>query len=291
MRPILSSVLFLFLLANAEAIPVTEIEVLIAEAHHRLSSAPNDAEADSATAEMRRLFIASFDQQEVFDYPFDKLNFCKITSSDHRVRIFNWNTPRTDGSYSYYCFVLVWEAKDKNFWWTEFKDYEREADKIENKFLTPEKWLGALYYEIIPMEKKGRETYTILGWDGKDNLTTRKIIDALVITGKKIKIGASIFQMEGGARKRIIMEYSNEVSASARYYSKKKCIILDHLSPKSPMMQGIFADYGPDGTYDMLLLKKGKWELIEQVDVSQFTDNDSKPFVDPRKERKPRKKG
>ncbi|MFM7234319.1 MAG: hypothetical protein ACKOZM_06985, partial [Flavobacteriales bacterium] len=70
---------------------------------------------------------------------------------------------------------------------------------------------------------------------------------------------------------------------SVKYYPKKNCIVMDHLSPKSPMMQGIYADYGPDGSYCMLQLKKDKWEFIDMVDVSQFSEDDNRPYRDPRK--------
>jgi hypothetical protein len=32
----------------------------------------------------------------------------------------------------------------------------------------------------------------------------------------------------------------------------------------------------------MLVLKKGKWELMENVDISEFIGRDDKPFFDPR---------
>jgi hypothetical protein len=134
------------------------------------------------------------------------------------------------------------------------------------------------------MTRKGKSsTYTLLGWDGKDNLTTRKIVDAITISGDKIRLGANLFEYAGDSRKRVILEYSNEVSASVKYFPKKNCIVMDHLSPKNPMMQGIYADYGPDGTYCLFELKKDKWIFMDEIDISQFADDDSKPYRDPRK--------
>jgi hypothetical protein len=134
------------------------------------------------------------------------------------------------------------------------------------------------------MTRKGKSTtYTLLGWDGKDNVTTRKIVDALTINGDKIRLGANLFEYAGETRKRLVLEYSNEVSASVKYYPKKNCIVMDHLSPKSAMMQGIYADYGPDGTYCLFELRKDKWVFMDEIDISQFADDDSKPYRDPRK--------
>ena len=279
------SILILALVSlSAFGVSVEETEQKIAYLHSQLSASTDDARSDSICEAMRQTWIASFEEAEVFDYPFKQIKFCTLTSKDHHIRLLNWNLPYRDGSYKYFCFLLIWDEARKHFAWHELQDSQHEPEKLESRFLTPEKWLGALYFEIIPMTKKGRSnTYTLLGWDGKDNLTTRKIIDALTITGDKIRLGANLFEYEGDSRKRMILEYSNEVSASVKYYPKKNCIVMDHLSPKNPMMQGIYADYGPDGTYCLFILKKDKWIFMDEVDISQFADDDSKPYRDPRK--------
>ncbi len=283
---ILFVAVILFSFRIMSALSLEETENAIAAIHSKVASCSSNIEGDSICNEMRNLFMSSFDNPLVFDYPFEKFQFCKLTSKDHHIRLFNWNLLYPDGTHKYFCFVLVWDEKDKTFNWTELKDNQREVDKIENKYLTPEKWMGALYYEIIPMAKKGRgDTYTLLGWDGKDKMTNRKIIDAITITGNKLRFGAGIYLTDDGTRKRMILEYSDEVSASVKYHPKKNAIVMDHLSPKNPLMTGIYADYGPDGSYDLLLLKKGKWQFIEDINISEFVNGNDKPFIDPRKKR------
>ncbi len=270
-------------LLDSKAIDFELMEDSLAAEHQLMKKDLSDEQRDSISSVMHRQFISLFSSPETFDYAFSDLKFCVATSKDHHIRLFNWNIPHNDGTHRYVCFVLVWDKKEKNYWWTELTEPKNESEKIENKFLNADKWLGALYYEIIPMEKKKTDTYTLLGWDGKDNLTQRKIVDALTITGKKIRMGASIFKSDEGTRKRLIYEYSDEVSSSVKFYQKKKCVVVDHLSPKNPNMVGIYADYGPDGSYDVLTLVKGKWELLENIDISQFATDDGKPFIDPRK--------
>jgi hypothetical protein len=132
-------------------------------------------------------------------------------------------------------------------------------------------------------KRRKSERYTLLGWEGKDNLTTTKVIDVLTLNNGKLKFGAEIF--EGGPRnsKRIILEYGNEVSCSVKYYHRQQHIVCDHLSPRNPMMKGIFADYGPDGSYDRWILEKGRWRLEENIDVSQYSESDRRPWKDPSK--------
>jgi hypothetical protein len=260
-----------------------ETETKLSMLHGQLAKADTEVMGDSLSNAMREILIQAFNYAETFEYPFEKLKFCTLTSVDKKIRFFNWNQPLPDGTHKYYCFVLIREKKGEEYFWIELKQMKQEQEKIENKFLTQDKWLGALYYDIIPMDKKGRgDTYTLLGWDGKDNLTTRKIIDAITITGKKIRLGATIFSTDDSVRKRFILEYSNDVSASVKYYPQKGCIVMDHLSPKNPIMTGVFADYGPDGTYHLFMLKKGKWEYIDNIDISEFSEGNIKPFYDPR---------
>ena len=259
--------------------------------YNKLSVATLNADRDSASAKMRTFFIESFNNPESFDYAFDKLKLSKIKSPDDRVRMFNWNQPNEDGTFKYYCFILrkiVKGKKEVSYEWFELTQAKREADKIESKYLNADKWIGALYYDIIPVGKKNVDTYVLLGWEGKDDVTTRKMIDAIEFTGNKVRLGANIFKTATGTQKRVIYEYSNDISMSIKYYPKKNCIVMDHLSPKNPMMQGVFADYGPDGTYCLFKLEKDKWEYIDDINISEFVEGDDRPFVDPRPNRRRR---
>jgi hypothetical protein len=282
-------ILSLQLCHGQSAIDLEDMENNLAKAYNQLANSKDDAERDSASQTMRSIFQASLNDPRTFDFPFVKLKFSKITSSDQKVRIYNWNQPKKDGTYKYYCFVQVKQKRKRkqevaNVVWYELMDNTKEPEKIESKFLNADKWLGALYYEITPLENnKKNDTYILLGWDGKDEMTTRKVLDAITITDNKVRLGAPVFKNEFSTDKRVIFEYSNEVSMSLKLYPKKRCIVLDHLSPKSAATKGIFADYGPDGTYDMYQFKNGKLEYLSNVDVSQFATDDDRPYNDPRK--------
>ena len=264
--PILLIALFFGSASWAQSVQFYEEK--IAAFHGNLAAAKADDARAAACDSMQVYFRKLMDLPEAMSYPFEAFKFCKIKSSDNRVRIFNWNLPYEDGSHLYFGFVLVKEKKDKPHWWVELKDAVKDQDKIENRLLPQDRWLGALYYEIIPMSKKNCDTYTLLGWDGKDKLSTRKIIDVLHLQNNKVRFGENVFKAGENVRKRMVLEYSEDVSASVKYYENDKCILFDHLSPKSPMMAGVYSEYGPDGTYDMLVLKKGNWELLENVNIT-----------------------
>lgn len=290
MLQLLNKVSFFFCLIlsiKASALTTKEAEDSVAFYHDILSRSSADSIRTKACENMSRIIRQNIQNADFFEYPFEKWKFSKIFSSDRLVRILNWNAPTDNDTYIYFCFVLRKQDENGSVEWYELTDYTKEVEKIENKFLNADKWFGALYYDIIPLEKKKKtDTYVLFGWDGKDELTTRKIIDAIIFTGNKVRLGAPIFPSEVGAKKRLIFEYSNEVSMSVKYYPKKSCFVVDHLAPKNAMMTGIFADYGPDGTYDLYQLEKSKFVLFEKIDISKFVAEEDKPYNDPRRRRR-----
>ena len=71
-----------------------------------------------------------------------------------------------------------------------------------------------MYYEIIPIKVNNKIYYTLLGWDGNDINTTKKIIDVLKFTpDSPPTFGANIFNQE---EKRIITEYNSRSTISLK---------------------------------------------------------------------------
>ena len=84
-----------------------EAEIKLSYLHNQLSLSEDDARSDSICDAMRQTWITTFEHAEVFDYPFDALKFCTLTSKDHHIRLLNWNLPYRDGTYKYFCFLLI----------------------------------------------------------------------------------------------------------------------------------------------------------------------------------------
>ena len=170
---------FVIFTISASARPLPLLEDSIATYYNELAKSKDDALSETLSAKIRSLLIECFDETDVFNFPFSKLKFSKLQSEDGLVRIFNWNQPFQDGSFKYYCLLLRKHPRKGTLEWFELIDYQKEIDKIENKILNADKWLGALYYEIISVDAKKNDTYIVLGWDGKDDMTTRKIVDVI----------------------------------------------------------------------------------------------------------------
>jgi hypothetical protein len=200
---------------------------------------------------------------------FDSLRKYKvmIESSDKLVRLFTWEVEAEDGTHMYYGFIQSYNRKTQKYDVYKLNDRSEGIKDPENAILDNTKWFGAYYYEIIPVKYKKKKYYTLLGWDGNNRVTNKRLIDVLYFTDKGFpKFGDAIFSSENGkTKKRIIFEYQAGLFMSLRYDEEKSAIVFDHLSPSNPNLEGQFSFYGPDFSYDMLQFKEGKWLYIKDI--------------------------
>lgn len=269
--------------------PLENLAVLEAEAigfQERMASASTDVERSALHDSLRMVFSEALSIPESFSYPFSGLKYmANLRSDDGRVRILNWNVPFDDGTHTYGAFVQ-WADDAKKIAalnWIELTPSQRLDPGYTNKYLTPEKWKGALYYEIITVGKKRDAYYLLLGWDGADGLINRKIIEPLEVKGDKLRFGAPVFKVEKGSPKRFVMEYGDDVSASLRYRKSESRIVFDHLAPRQQGLEGNPAFYGPDLTFDAFVFDKGQWQFQSNVDVTLSKEDSARPWIDPQR--------
>lgn len=218
-----------------------------------------------------------------FDADFGKVEKISVLKA-HQLKIYNWTLPHTDGTYTYFAFTQFKTADDKVIV-TELIDKSAELEKLETKTFTANTWFGALYYEIIHDKKIGEDYYTVLGWDGNNLMTNKKVIDVIVVDSKgNIKLGAPIFKMEKRTQRRVIFEYSKNASMSLKYHPKQQQIIFDFLVPSSSRVKGIYEYYGPAlDTFDALTLDKNKWVYEKDVKIQLDKSAKDKNWNDPLK--------
>jgi len=208
----------------------------------------------------------ALDNPNSFDYNFKKIqSISTIVSPDKSFRIFNWNVENDDLSQQFYCFI---QQNNKDHRVTELIESPIDPRKPEKVVLDEYEWMGALYYDIIPVKSGGKTFYTLLGWDGNNRLTNKKIIDVFSWSSNgNLKIGAPIFKSKNGIKKRIVFEHNGDVSMTLTYHEDKSQIIFNHLAPMDQRLDGNVAYYVPDLTFNAYELSKGKWIFKEDVDV------------------------
>ncbi len=172
-----------------------------------------------ANTKFKNILRTALNENNSFNYPFDSLKTVAVlVSPDKKFRIINWNLPKSDGTYEYFAFMQSYNSNRKAYDLIELIDKSDEITNPEFKTLDKKNWYGAHYYKIIMTKSSGRKYYTLLGWDGNNLLSTRKIIDVITLKSNgKPKFGYSLFRKYKKRAKRVIFEYSEQVSMSLKY--------------------------------------------------------------------------
>ena len=203
-----------------------------------------------------------------FKYPFDSLTTISILSpGDNSFRIFNWILRKDNGTYDYFC--IIHQKKKKKYVIIELTDNSENIRNPDFEDLDSKNWYGALYYHIIYVKKSGRKFYTLLGWDGNDGRSTKKIIEPMYFSGKnKVKFGLPIFKIKDKSKKRrIVLECDSKSSFSLKYNENDNRIIFDQLVPIKKELKGMYEYYIPEGTFNAFNYNNGKWILNEDIDA------------------------
>jgi hypothetical protein len=80
-----------------------------------------------------------------------------------------------------------------------------------------------------------------------------------------------------------VFAYSFQASMSMRWDTAGGRIVLDHLSPQRPDLEGQPAFYGPDLSYDAYVWQKDHWAYQRDIDARE--QGPSKPWNPPPKDR------
>jgi hypothetical protein len=190
-----------------------------------------------------------------------------LVSKDKKVKVFTWAIP-LHNDYYYIGFIQHYNKKTKIPDVFRLYDESSKIKKPEKKYLSPNRWYGCVYYEMIEKRYKRHRYYTLLGADPDGDLLNRKIIDVLTFRSNGIpRFGYNFRDENGKPVKRFIFQYNNQASMLLRWNKQLKMIVFDHLSPSEPKFKGMYQFYGPDFSYDGLKFIKGRWVYEKDVDV------------------------
>jgi hypothetical protein len=224
---------------------------------------------------------------EAFSFPFDSLSklISTVKSPDNMFRIFNWNIEKPKQEQFYCCLIMKYDTKNEEFITLKLIDKSASAFDPEYLSYSINNWYGALYYSIIPIKKAGGTIYTLLGWDGNNQFSNKKIIESMEFQKKvDIKFGLPIFKYdETKTKRRVIFQYNKNSYMSLKYAKdkKKELIIFDHLSPKSPQLEGMKDWYVTDLSFDAFKLENGKWNYIKNIAPQSLNSYKDRPYNNP----------
>jgi hypothetical protein len=231
-----------------------------------LQRGPDDSARIAANRIFNKQLYDALSEPTSFTRNFDSLpNLSVQKSPDNKLRIYTWTLQSKDGSqYTFYGYLQVKDKKGELKLYT-LQDSTQSIIKPESEKLRTENWYGCIYYKIIPVKRSGKTYYTLLGWKAVNDISSKKLIDVLYFDRDIPKFGYSLFKKGKVFRNRILFTYLAQITMSLRYEERKKMIVFDHLTDdggKDGSLPG-----GPDGTYDAFKFKRGRWILLNDIDI------------------------
>lgn len=255
----------------------------------RVGEAPTDNERYLASEEAVALMRQAMEEEESIRWQWQlPRNASVLTSPDRQLRVATWAVVRDDGEFECFGLIQFYNDREEEYQVLPLLDKSEEIFNREESLLSPSNWLGAVYQDIIQTTSGDRTYYTLLGWNGVDNLTERKIIEPVVIRGGQPQFGAPLFRRERNLR-RVVLEYNNTAAVHMAYEEqtireverkrvkvkgtnrmrtvekyhdrRERLIIFDEVEPQVPGMEGLFQYYVPSGTELAYAFVDGKWEL------------------------------
>lgn len=272
----------------------------------RVAEAPTDNERYLASEEAVQLLAEALGEEDSEEWKWQLPQYVSVLSSpDNLFRIFTWAVVRDNGEFECFGAVQFYNEKEEEYQHLLLNDKSEDLMNREESILTADNWLGAVYQELIQTTAGERTYYTLLGWNGVDNITERKIIEPVVIRNGVPQFGAPLFRRMRNQR-RIVLEYANDAMVNLSYETqyiqevepirkkvkgtnryrtenkvkehKEKMIIFDEVEPQIPGMEGLFQYYMPSGTEIAYAWVDGKWELHNGAQ-GRLTDKKlNKPF-------------
>lgn len=216
-------------------------------------------------------FVEALKVPGSFNYTFDSLLNLKVIYPDDRTfRVITWQVGLTSGVYRYYGAIQMNSTQLKLYPLLDHTDTIRSP---KDTILSPDWWYGALYYGVVQTKHKGTTYYTMLGFDGNDLWSHKKIVEPWTFEKGVPKLGAPIFKLTEDYQPkgtklpitRFIMEYKFDARVSCNYSAEEDMIVFEHLVNQQENAEDIGFARIPDGTYDAFKWENGKWTLYENV--------------------------
>ncbi|MFT4154188.1 hypothetical protein [Parafilimonas sp.] len=219
---------------------------------------------------IRRL-VAALKMPYSFEYPFDSLiTISRLYAPDSSFRIFTWQLQRDESYYRQEGAIQI-KTKDGSLKLFPLFDVSDYTSVPTDSIRTGKNWIGAIYYNIIEKEFKGRKYYTLFGYDDNDMASTRKWLEVLTFNAAGEPVfGGTYFTYKNDELKapqpvdRFLLEYQKDARARLVYDPDLDMIVFDHLISESNQPQKKFTLI-PDGDYEAFKWQNGKWVHVEKL--------------------------
>jgi hypothetical protein len=217
--------------------------------------------------------IKALEEPGSFAHAFDSVRLIsKIYPADSTFRIMTWQLYVDVNDYKYFGII---QTADENPRVHVLEDYSARMRRPDFSTLSADNWYGALYYNIKDFKTKEGKMYLLFGFDAYSFFERRKLLDVLSFDKDGDPVfGSPVIEHTKRQRNvppttttyhRFILQYSAEAAIGLNFNEEHDMVMFDHLltmgspSPDVPYVQV------PDGSYEGLKLKRGKWVHVEKI--------------------------
>lgn len=290
---IFSIIALLLICSWAEAQTISPADLRILEKKEdSLKHLAKNLIVDSLTAGRMRndsLFvktlIRTLQVKNSFYYPLDSvLGISKLYAPDSTFRILSW-TLSFDDYYSRQRAAIQMRTADGSLKLIPLRDYSEFTDNPLDSVRTKDNWIGAVYYNIIKTEHKGKNYYTLFGIDDHSVRSNKKWIEVLTFNERNQPIfGGPLFTFERDsvkrpAQSRFAIEYKKEARTLVNFVEDEGMILVDHLISETDEPDKPYT-FIPDGDYEGFKWENGRWVHIDKVFDFKLKDGEF-PMPDP----------
>jgi hypothetical protein len=183
-----------------------------------------------------KALVNTLKANNAFDFSFDSLHAIKqVVSPDNKFKIFSWQIDLGDGTYRQRAAIQFPTANGQ----LKLLPLFDQSDFILNTAVgisDRKHWIGAIYYDIIPVQFQGETVYTLLGFDEYTNGISRKIIEVMKLVNNEPIFGGDYFSYPKdpcfplAPADRFVYQYKKGSNAIIKYDAIKKAIVVSELT-------------------------------------------------------------
>ncbi len=232
-----------------------------------------------------------------FFFPFDSvIGISKLYAPDTSFRVFTWSISYDD-YYHRQRGAIQFKTADGSLKLMPLRDVSEFTMSAEDSVRGRGNWIGAVYYNIIKTQHKGKNYYTLFGFDPNSAQSSMKWMEVLSFNEKNEPVfGGPFFTYEQDSipkkpKYRFGIEFKKGTRVLVNYIPEMEMILVDHLVSETDQPELAWTMV-PDGDQEGFKWENGKWVHIDKVFTFKLQDGQApvgEPLLDPKGNRNEQK--
>jgi hypothetical protein len=237
-----------------------------------------------------RTLVRALQVRNSYWYPFDSvIGISNLYAPDTSFRIITWGLA-FDEYYSRQRGAIQMRTPDGSMKIFPLRDVSEFSEKPEDSVRGRSNWIGAVYYNIIKTQFKGKNYYTLFGYDRNSAMSSKKWIEVLYFNEKNEPVfGGPFFSYSKDsipqpAKYRFSIEFKKNTRVLVNYIDDLQMILVDHLISEDNTPENKWTLI-PDGDQEGFKWVNGKWEHVDKVFNFKLEDGQAPvgdPILDPK---------